>query len=262
MPTTEPVSTAPRLDIADGVAIITLNRPRQRNRLEDGDLRVLLAYFDQLDADASVRVLAITANTEGQARPVFSAGYHLGGFADQSSDPDFFERIPDALARLRPITVCALNGSVYGGATDLLMACDIGIALAGSELRMPAAAIGLHYYPSGLQRYLARIGQSLTLRAFLTAQPLPVETLAQTGLLAAVHSAPAWAAGLGQLLGQIRDLAPLAAQLTKRSIREIAAGHCDLAAIRQRQDLTAASADFLEGRRAFSEKRQPIFVGR
>ncbi len=54
----------------------------------------------------------------------------------------------DALAALRPITVCALNGSVYGGATDLVLACDLGIGLTGIEFRMPATALGLHYSPA------------------------------------------------------------------------------------------------------------------
>ncbi len=262
METTAPASSRPLLVIEDGIATITLNRPAQRNRLEDGDLHQLLRYVETLNADETVRVVVFTANTQGQGKPVFSAGYHLGGFEEEGSDPDLFEQIPDAIAQMRPITVCALNGSVYGGATDLLLACDIGVALEGTELRMPAAALGLHYYRSGLQRYVARLGQSMTLRAFLTAQALPVATLQQIGFLTAVLPAESWTTALAALVAQIRDLAPLAAQLTKRSIREIAAGTDEAAVIRQRQDLTASSQDFLEGRQAFAQKRKPHFTGR
>lgn len=262
MASTAPASSLPLLQVEDGIATITLNRPAQRNRLENADLHELLRQIERLNADQTVRVVVFTANTQGQGRPVFSAGYHIGGFEEEGSDPDFFERIPDAIAQMRPITVCALNGSVYGGATDLLMACDIGVALEGTELRMPAAALGLHYYRSGLQRYVARLGQSMTLRAFLTAQALPVTTLQQIGFLTAVLPAASWTAAVEELAAQIRDLAPLAAQLTKRSIREIAAGTDEAAAIRQRQDLTAASQDFLEGRQAFAQKRKPHFTGR
>ncbi len=260
METTAP--SLPRLEIEDGIATITLNRPAQRNRLENPDLHELLRQIERLNADPAIRVVVFSANTQGQGRPVFSAGYHIGGFEEEGSDPNFFERIPDAIAQMRPITVCALNGSVYGGATDLLMACDIGVALEGMELRMPAAALGLHYYPSGLRRYVARLGQSMTMRAFLTAQALPVETLKQIGFLSAVIPAASWTAAVGELVAQIRDLAPMAAQLTKRSIREIAAGTDEMAVIRQRQGLTAASLDFAEGRKAFAEKRKPRFLGK
>lgn len=262
MDSTAHASSGPLIQVEDGIATITLNRPTQRNRLENSDLHELLRQIDRLNADQTVRVVVFTANTQGQGKPVFSAGYHIGGFEEEGSDPDFFEKIPDAIAGMRPITVCALNGSVYGGATDLLMACDIAVALEGVELRMPAAALGLHYYRSGLQRYVARLGQSMTLRAFLTAQALPVETLKQIGFLSAVIPAASWTAAVGELVAQIRDLAPMAAQLTKRSIREIAAGTDEMAVIRQRQDLTAASQDFAEGRQAFAEKRKPRFLGK
>ncbi len=260
METTAP--SLPRLEIEDGIATITLNRPAQRNRLENPDLHELLRQIERLNADPAIRVVVFSANTQGQGRPVFSAGYHIGGFEEEGSDPNFFERIPDAIAQMRPITVCALNGSVYGGATDLLMACDIGVALEGMELRMPAAALGLHYYPSGLKRYVSRLGQSMTLRAFLTAQALPVETLQQIGFLTAVIPAASWKQAVAELAAQIRDLAPLAAQLTKRTIREIASGIDEAAVIRQRQDLTASSLDFQEGRNAFAEKRRPNFTGK
>ncbi len=262
MDTTVPASTLPRLLIEDGVATITLNRPAQRNRLENSDLHELLRLIDRLNADDAIRVVVFTANTQGQGRPVFSAGYHIGGFEEEGSDPDFFEKIPDAIAQMRPITVCALNGSVYGGATDILMACDIGVALEGTELRMPAAALGLHYYPSGLRRYMARLGQSMTMRAFLTAQPIPVETLEQVGFLTAVFPAGSWEKSISDLTLQVRDLAPMAAQLTKLSIREISSGSCLDEVVRQRQVLTAASLDFEEGRKAFLERRKPKFLGR
>lgn len=262
METTASVSTPPRLEIVDGVATITLNRPAQRNRLEPGDLHELLRQIERLNADQTVRVVVFTANTQGQGKPVFSAGYHIGGFEQEGSDPDFFEQIPDAIAGMRPITVCALNGSVYGGATDLLMACDIGVALEGAELRMPAAALGLHYYPSGLRRYVARLGQSMTLRAFLTAQPIPVESLQRIGFLTALWPSRSWEQAVAELSLQVRELAPMAAQLTKRSIREIASGTGVDDVLRQRQGLTAASLDFEEGRKAFMEKRRPRFQGK
>ena len=61
--------SAPVLYIEGGVATITLNRPAQRNRLENGDLRALLAHFEAVNLDPEVRVMVLTANTAGQPRP-------------------------------------------------------------------------------------------------------------------------------------------------------------------------------------------------
>lgn len=260
---TDTTASTPLLHIADGVATLTLNRPAHRNRLEDEDLHFLLQTFAQLNADPAVRVLVLRAHTAGQPRPVFSAGYHIGGFDGADHDPQLFEKIPDALAALRPVTICALNGSVYGGATDLVLACDLRIGLAGTELRMPATALGLHYYPSGLQRYVARLGINGAKRAFLTARPFAAEQLLHLGCLEAL--APdgyAFDQALEHLVADVAQLAPLAVQATKKSLDEIASGRMDLPAMRAREALTAASADFAEGRAAFLARRRPQFQGR
>jgi enoyl-CoA hydratase/carnithine racemase len=251
--------SSPLLHIHQGVATLTLNRPAQRNRLEDADLRTLLAQFEQINDDRSVRVAVLTANTAGQPRPVFCAGYHIGGFDEPGHDPQFFERIPNALAELRPVTVCALNGSVYGGATDLVLACDLRLGLRGIEWRMPATALGLHYYPHGLQRYVSRFGLAAAKRAFLSARPFSDQQLEALGIFEAMGAPEEWPGLLQQLLDDIKALAPMAVQETKRSLNEIARGELNLPALRAREERTAQSADFREGRAAFAERRTPVF---
>lgn len=253
---------APTLQIDAGVALIRLSRPAQRNALHDADLHTLLALFDRLNDDEQVRVVVLTADTTGHQRPVFSAGYHVGHFENDPQGPLLFERVPDTLSRLRPITVCALNGSVYGGATDLALACDLRIALAGSTWRMPAAALGLHYYPSGLRRYVHTLGPAWTKRLFLTARPMAVEQLAASGLFDNVLPADGFDAGVRALIDDVLQLGPLAAQLTKRSIGEIALGDVTEAQLREREACSVASADFAEARAAFAAKRTPVFTGR
>ncbi len=261
-PTETAPSSTPRIEVHAGIATLTLNRPAHRNRLEDADLRALMDAFARFDADPQVRVVVLTANTQGQPRPVFCAGYHIGDFDGPDHDPAMFERVADALAKLRAVTVCALNGSVHGGATDLALACDLRVALAGIELRMPATALGLHYYPSGLQRYVARLGISGAKRAFLTARPFSAQQLMALGALESIESTPeALQASVQQLASEICALAPLAVQTTKQSLNEISSGRYDLAAMRERERLTASSRDFAEGRLAFQEKRAPRFRG-
>lgn len=255
-------SSAPLLFVDAGVATLTLNRPAHRNRLEADDLHSLLGQFEQINADPGIRVVKLTANTQGQPRPVFCAGYHLGSFNEQDNDPQLFERVANALAALRPITVCALNGSVYGGATDLMLACDLSVALTGIEFRMPATALGLHYYPGGLQRYVGRLGLAGAKRAFLTARPFTADMLWHMGCLEALATPEEFDVTVDRLVSEIADLAPLAVQATKQSLNEMAAGQANLEAIRAREALTTASQDFSEGRRAFQERRKARFIGR
>ncbi len=254
-----PTPSTPVLSCAEGVATIVLNRPAQRNRLEGEDLKTLLAHFDAVDADRNVRVLVLTANTASQPKPVFCSGYDISGFDDDAHSANAFEVIPDRLSRLRPVTVCALNGSVYGGATDLVLACDLRIGLHGIEWRMPATALGLHFYASGLKRYVHRFGVAATQRAFLTARPFDEDRLRDLGLFETFCSEDQWHSVNLKLIEDILALSPLALETTKQSINELIRGEDQEARMRERERLTARSDDFAEGRAAFAERRKPIF---
>ena len=253
---------SPLLDIAGRVATLTLRRPSLRNSLTDDDLNTLLAHFEALNKNTAVHVVVLRANTTAQKQAVFSAGYNVDGFDNDPMAPLFFEKIPDALERLRPITVCALNGSVYGGATDLVLACDFRVAQQGLHWRMPACALGLHYYPSGLRRYVSRFGLNASKRAFLLGQSLRFEDLAKLGLFEALVPAAHFDMALNTLTDTLKTMSPLALQATKKSLNEIGAGlYCE-PVLKERSRQSVHSADFVEGRAAFAERRPPQFTGR
>ena len=254
-----PSPSTPVLSCVEGVATIVLNRPAQRNRLESEDLNTLLAHFERVDADRDIRVLVLTANTESQPKPVFCSGFDISGFEADAHSANTFEVIPDRLSRMRPVTVCALNGSVYGGATDLVLACDLRIGLHGIEWRMPATALGLHYYASGLKRYVHRFGAAATQRAFLTARPFDEARLRELGLFETFCGVDQWQSVNRALIEDILALSPLALETTKQSINELIRGEAQEALMRERERLTALSEDFAEGRAAFAERRKPIF---
>ncbi|MDP2006873.1 MAG: enoyl-CoA hydratase/isomerase family protein [Rubrivivax sp.] len=254
----------PRLHLAaDGCATITLQRPRHRHRLHREDLRALQAQFAEAAADPTVHLLVLTATG-----PVFCAGFHLGELEASSAqdaaseDPRLFEHTVDALEALPLPTIVRLNGSVYGGATDLALACDFRVGVAGMELRMPAARLGLHYYPRGLQRYVTRLGLQAAKRLFLLAEAVPAEELLRMGYLDELVAADALDATVQRLAGALEAGAPLALRGMKQSLNEIARGDDNPAPVLERMARCAASADLREGLAAFASRRPPRFTGR
>lgn len=240
-------------------ATITLHRPAHRNRIERDDLIVLMAFFREINADPSVRVVVVTAEVAG-TRPVFCAGYNIAEHGHE--DPNAtFEQVADALENLRPVTVCALNGSVYGGATDLVLACDFVIGVHGMQARMPAAALGLHYYPGGVSRFVSRLGVGHAKRAFLGAETFDAEELQRIGFVQRIVEAERHADAVAAKVTQLLELAPLALQSLKSSINEVARGDFDPERLRARMYMTQSSKDFIGACQAFGEKRKPVFTG-
>lgn len=248
---------APGLTIDGAVATITLRRPGVANRLGAGDLQALLDHLAQVNGDDSIRVLRL-----GATGRYFCSGYDLGSLADGQPGP-FFGDVVDALEAARPLTIAALNGPLFGGATDLALACDFRIGIAATQMSVPAAKIGLHFYPSGLQRYVSRLGLNAAKRLLLTAEAFSSDDMLACGFLTERVADEAALADAVEALGrQLAALAPLSVQSMKRALNEIARGALDSERTAAAIACCDASADFAEGLAALKDKRPPNFTGR
>jgi enoyl-CoA hydratase len=258
-------ATQPIVTISDGRATIRLNRPRQHNRIEPDDLAVLSETFARIDEDPAIRVLVLTGTGKS-----FSSGYHIGALVARraekrdSEEPgsDAFAHTVDRLERLRVPTIAALNGSVYGGSTDLALACDFRIGVTGMQLVMPAVRLGIVYYPSGIERYVARLGIAAAKKLFLTAQPIDTQEMLRIGYLDEAVPAGELNPRVDALAATLAANAPLALAGLKRAINEIAGGRLDRAALAAARARCAASEDHAEALQAWAEKRAPLFRGR
>jgi enoyl-CoA hydratase/carnithine racemase len=249
----------PSLEISGHRATIRLHRARHRNRVEPGDIVRLLEYFDTVDANRDLRVLVLAASG-----PAFSAGFHLGGFAEDkeaAARAPGFDVMVDRFEALRVPTICRLQGGVYGGSTDLALTADFRVGVAGMEMFMPAGRLGVHYYPGGLRRYVSRLGMNTAKRLFLTAEKLGAEELLRIGYLTHLVAPEALDAAVDALAATLASMAPLAVQGMKQALNEIGHGALDVTACEERARLCKESADIQEGLAAFREKRAPVFRG-
>src|ERR1700694_4450678 len=227
-PSATDMPSTPVLDIQGARATIRLNRPKHLNRLQPEDLDALITLFDRIESDPAIGVLVLTAT--GRA---FSAGYDLGSIAERAASAQeqtagsTFETVVNRLEDLALPTICRLNGGVYGGATDLALACDFRIGVDSCEMFMPAARLGLHYYKSGITRYVSRLGVDNAKRLFLTADRIGATEMLRIGYLTAMVPAEALDEEVDRLAAKLAANAPMAMRGMKRTINEFARGKLD-----------------------------------
>jgi enoyl-CoA hydratase/carnithine racemase len=253
-------ASTPLFELDGARATIRLNRPRHLNRLQPEDLDALLKLFDRIEADSTIRALVLTGT--GRA---FSAGYDLGSIAKRAANAQeqtagsAFEVVVNRLEDLAVPTICRINGGVYGGATDLALACDFRIGVDSCEMFMPAARLGLHYYKSGIGRYVSRLGLNNAKKLFLTAEKIGAAEMLRIGYLTAMVPTEALDQEVDRLAAILAGNAPVAMRGMKRTINEFARGQLDEAAVDRRHRDSMRSAEITEGIKAFAEKRPPKF---
>src|SRR3954453_347143 len=219
------MASPPILDVPCGGATIRHSRPKHLNRLQPEDLKTLMELFARIEADPAVRVVVLTGT--GRA---FSAGYDLGSIAERATSEEeqtagtAFEVVVNRLEDLSVPTICALNGGVYGGSTDLALACDFRIGVDTAEMFMPAARVGLHYYKSGIRRYVSRLGVDNAKKLFLTAEKIGASEMLRIGYLTAMVPPEALDEEVDKLAALLAGNAPVAMRGMKRTINEITRG--------------------------------------
>lgn len=247
----------PLLEIDGALARITLRRPRLANRLEIADLQTLRDQLDRLNADAAVRVLVLAA--EGRH---FCSGFNINAAPGVDAGA-LFERLTDDWEAARPVTIAAIHGGIYGGATDLALASDFRLGVPGCEMFVPAARLGLHFYRGGLERYVTRLGLSAAKRVLLAGETLDGAAMLGCGFLdRMLPDAAALAAATEALAAELLAMAPLALLGMKKHLNAVAHGRLDHAELRADIARANASADFAEGVAAWQAKRTPQFEGR
>jgi 2-(1,2-epoxy-1,2-dihydrophenyl)acetyl-CoA isomerase len=253
-----------RVEVAEGVATITLARPEALNALDRPMKAALLAALRRVDRDREVRAVILTG--EGRA---FCAGQDLrepfGG-----EHPTLEEEVRDrynplilALRRLSKPVIGAINGVAAGAGCSLAMACDLRIAAEGATFVLAFTRVGL-VPDSGASWFLPRlIGSARAAELALIGDPLSAADAERIGLVNRVVAGDALMDEARALAVRLAAGAPRALAFTKRALAfaETATLEEALDYEASLQGIAGSSADFAEGSAAFREKRPPRFTG-
>jgi enoyl-CoA hydratase/carnithine racemase len=249
--------TTPLLKLTPPTATIELNNPESANRLTVEDLAVLMRYINQVNNHADITILVLQSTGK-----YFCSGFDISSLDQDAKEKSLlFEDVVNAVEDCRPITIASLQGGVYGGATDLALACDFRIGCEATEMFMPAAKLGIHFYQRGLERYVSRLGIDVAKRLLLKAEKIDSREMKSIGFLTELVENHDLNNATQNLINLIQPMAPLSLLGMKKHLNKIARNQLDLTQLNSDIAKAQNSEDLKEGRNAWLEKRPAQFKG-
>ena len=251
---------------ADGVALLALDNPDQRNAMSDAMTEAWTAAVADLAADRSVRVVVVTG--EGSA---FCSGGNTSWIA---SEPDAtvddlrtrmlpFYRAWLAIRSLEVPTIAAVNGAAIGAGLCLALACDIRYAATSARLGAPFVKLGMHPGIAATWLLPEAVGLGAARDLLLTGRTVGAEEALRLGLVSRVVEDASFRDEVLATAVDVAATAPIASRLTKLALADGAHASYDVALQWEAlaQPMTLATEDLQEGIRAVRERRAPAFRG-
>ena len=254
-----------RLDVNDGLGVVTIARPKVLNALNGETLGELAQVLDHCKESESVRVLILT----GEGDKAFVAGADINELAKMNplgaKDLAFFgQQVFGRLEKLGKPSIAMINGFALGGGLELALACTLRTASTNAKLGLPEVSLGIIPGYGGTQR-LARIaGPGVAREWVLTGDMISPEEAHRVGVVNRLFSPEELEEGTRKMANTILSRGPVAVRFALEAIRrgsnmpqeEGEVIECDLFG------LAASTADMKEGMGAFLEKRKPNFEGK
>lgn len=244
------------------VATITLNRPQKLNAVTPEMSDAIIEAVETVNASDTIRCVIVT----GAGERAFCAGSDIKEL-DTYETPWQFRNRPDycdAMRKLLKPTIAAVNGYAFGGGLETSMSCDIRIASENAQFAAPEIKLGW-IGGGGMATFLAHsIGASNAALMLMTGDAIPAERALAWGLVSEVVPQADLMARARAIAETIASRAPIAAETAKLNLRASYSMPQEKAIEYERdlQTICFATADALEGRAAFKEKRAPIFTRR
>jgi enoyl-CoA hydratase len=249
----------------DGVAVVTVNRPRVLNALDTRTVDELRRAMLELKRDEAVRAIVLT----GAGEKSFVAGADINELAAQTPTGGrehalAGQHVFDLIENLGKPVIAAINGFALGGGCELAMACTLRIAADSARLGQPEINLGLIPGYAGTQRLPRLVGKGKAMEMILTGAPISATEAARIGLVNRVVPAADLMAEARRLAGQLAGSAPVAMKYIITAVNkgvEMPFGEaCQYEATLF--GLVASTDDMREGTKAFLEKRKAEFKGK
>ena len=251
--------------IEGAVGWMTFNKPERRNAVSLDMWEAIPAILHRFEEDPAVRVIVL----KGAGDKAFVSGADISQFEKSRSSPDVnahYETLTQAaskaLAECAKPTIAMIRGYCIGGGLAIAVSCDLRIASEGSRFGVPASRLGVGYAWPGVKKLVELVGPSTTKEIFLTARHFTAAEAQGMGLVNRVVGEAELESYTRQYCDTIAENAPLTMNTLKRTVMEVSHGaEADWTLCERLVNACFASDDFIEGRRAFMEKRRPVFRG-
>ena len=256
-----------RVEKQGAVGWIIFNQPAKRNAINGAMWRGIAPAMAQFDADAEVRCVAF----RGAGTEAFASGADISEFeqvrAQKSSVAEYDELLDQVLHSIqdsRKPSVAMIYGFCMGGGLEVALACDLRYCGQSAQFGIPAAKLGLAYNIEGHKRLIETVGHARAREIMFLGRRYSADEGLAMGLVNEVFPDSDLERRTGAIIFQLCENAPLAIANSKTIIEEYvkSSGAPDPASMTAAIERCAKSGDYQEGRRAFMEKRKPVFKGK
>jgi enoyl-CoA hydratase/carnithine racemase len=246
---------------------ITFNNPARHNAVSVAMWEALYEIVSAYAQDPAIRVIVV----QGAGGKAFVSGADISEFEEKRSNAETTQayreishRASEALQHVNKPTIAMIRGYCVGGGVSLALSCDMRIAAEGSTFAVPAAKLGLGYELEGVRKLVDVVGPSFAREIFYTARQFSTAEALAMGLVNRVLPAEALESYVRDYATTIANNAPLTVASIKTLVAQALKDESerDAALCQEVVDRCFGSADYVEGRQAFMEKRKPRFSGR
>lgn len=247
------------------IGTVILNRPAKCNALGRTLLEELIAALRDFQ-EGGVRVVVIRALADAM---IWSSGHDIEELPSKEDPLHYSVPLEGTFRAIKEFpgpVIAMVHGSVWGGATQLVLCCDIVIGDETSQFAITPVNLGLPFNTTGLLDFMRRLPLNLVKEMFFTAAPVKAVEAHKWGILNHLVAADDLEKFTYDMARVIGSKAPLAIAVVKEQLRVLAEAEPIAPAVMERieelRHTVAQSDDYAEGIQAFKEKRQPVFVGK